>query len=109
MAQHFLALLRDFGILEGRAKKHFAPFFIPDAAFAFLSMYLSKEGFSGQKLVTSNEWKILFLENDLVERFYINCEQEGLLTYNAAWPVIRIDYPVQNLSEYARVIINAAN
>jgi hypothetical protein len=104
-AQHFLALLRDFGILEGHAKKHFAPFFMPNAAFAFLSLYLQKSGLSGQQLVTSDEWKILFLEKELVERFYVDCEQDGLLVYNAAWPVIRIDYPVKTLAEYAHAII----
>ncbi|WP_319580760.1 BrxA family protein [uncultured Methanospirillum sp.] len=109
VAQHFLALLRDFGIFEGRGKKHFAPFLIPNASFAFLSFYLQKQGFSGQQLVTTDEWKILFLEKDLVERFYVDCEQDRLLIYNAAWPVIRIDYPSPTLAEYAHVIINRTN
>ncbi|MBN1165663.1 MAG: DUF1819 family protein [Methanospirillaceae archaeon] len=109
VSQHFLALLRDFGIFEGKSKKQFAPFLIPNESFSFLSLYLEKRGFSGQQLIITNEWKILFLEKDLVERFYVDCEQDGLLIYNAAWPVIRIDYPAQTLAEYAHVIINRTN
>ncbi|NLW74809.1 MAG: DUF1819 family protein [Methanomicrobiales archaeon] len=108
-SQHFLALLRDFGILEGKGKKQFSPFIIPNESFSFLSLYLHKQGLIGQQLVTTDEWKLLFLEKDLVERFYVDCEQDGYLIYNAAWPVIRIDYPASSLAEYADVIINRTN
>lgn len=108
-AQHFLALLRDFGILEGKVKKQFSPFLIPNESFSFISFYLHKQGLTGQRLVTTDEWKLLFLEKNLVERFYVDCEQDRLLMYNAAWPVIRIDYPKQTLAEYTDVIISRAN
>jgi hypothetical protein len=51
VAQELLATLRDFGVLEGAAKKRIAPAFFPVESFAYIAFYLKQHQASGAKLM----------------------------------------------------------
>jgi hypothetical protein len=91
--------LRDYHILEGAVNKRVSPLFIPDQAFAYLAMFMSLNGVNGDRLVNNPEWRLFFLTPQLVERFFMSCHQEGYLTYHAAGPIYRIDFPHKSLEE----------
>lgn len=99
-----LSTLRDFGILEGSVKKRIAYPYLPVEAFAFMALQLYREGRSGERLLNAEEWKLFLIPEGTVERFFLEAHQEGLLEYYAAGPVVRLDFPVQSLEEYARLI-----
>jgi len=99
VAQHALATLRDFHLLEGAVKKRITPLFIPDQAFAYIAMFMSLNGINGERLVNNPEWRLFFLDPQLVERFFMSCHQEGFLTYHAAGSIYRIDFPYKFLEE----------
>jgi hypothetical protein len=99
VAQHALATLRDYHLLEGAVNKRITPLFIPDQAFAYLAMFMSLNGINGERLVNNPEWRLFFLTPQLVERFFMSCHQEGYLTYHAAGPIYRIDFPYKSLEE----------
>ncbi len=104
VVQGLLSALRDFGILEGSAKKRLAFVDLPLDAFAFAAFQLQGEGRSGKALLHDPEWRLFLLPEGTVERFFLEAHQEGLLQYYAAGPVVRVDFPAQNLEEYARVL-----
>ena len=104
VTRHLMATLRDFGILEGGVNKKIAPFYLPNQAFAFIALYLYNEGNPGEKLVNHPDWSLFFLNSRLVERFFLECHQEGLLNYHGAGSVIRIDFPTKSLRAYADVL-----
>lgn len=104
VTRHLMVTLRDFGLLEGGANKRIAPFYLPNQAFAFIALYLYNEGNPGEKLVNHPDWSLFFLNPRLVERFFLECHQEGLLNYHGAGSVIRIDFPTLSLTEYADVV-----
>ena len=104
VTRHLMATLRDFGLLEGGANKRVAPFYLPNQAFAFIALYLYNKGNPGEKLVNHPDWNLFFLNSRLVERFFLECHQEGLLSYHGAGSVIRIDFPTLSLTEYADVV-----
>ncbi len=104
VARHLLTTLRDFGILEGGVNKKIAPFYLPNQAFAFIALYLYHEGNPGVKLVNHPDWGLFFLNPRSVERFFLECHQEGLLNYHGAGSIIRIDFPTTSLKEYADVL-----
>src|SRR5262249_48099125 len=47
VAQHLLATLRDFGILQGAVNKKIAPSFLPTESFAYIAFYLKQHQPSG--------------------------------------------------------------
>lgn len=99
VAQHALAALRDYHLLEGAVNKRISPLFIPDKAFAYIALFMSLNGMNGDRLVNNPEWRLFFLTPQLVERFFMSCHQEGYLTYHAAGPIYRIDFPYKSLEE----------
>jgi Putative inner membrane protein (DUF1819) len=104
VVQGLLSTLRDFGILEGSVKKRIAYPNLSPEAFAFVAFQLHREGRSGRSLLNDPEWRLFLLPGGAVERQFLEAHQEGLLEFYAAGPVVRLDFPTQDLKEYARVL-----
>jgi hypothetical protein len=108
VAQGIMATLRDFGVLQGKAQKRITPFYLPTPAFALVALWLQQRERSGDRVLHSDDWKLFFLPVTGVERFFIEAHQEHLLTYQAAGSVVRIDFPVNTLTEFAHVLLETA-
>jgi len=104
VSQGVLATLRDFGLLQGAAKKHLAPMFLPVEAFCYVALYLCARQASGDRLLKDPEWKLFLLTPSAVERLFFEAHQRRLLDYHAAGSVIRIDFPARTLEKYVDVI-----
>jgi hypothetical protein len=107
IAQGLLSTLRDFGVLSGTLRsprKQLAPMYVPTRAFAYVAFFMNQRLRSGDRLLTSDEWRLYFLSPQLVERFFIEAEQERLLTYNAAGRIIRVDFPADSIEDYAHAL-----
>jgi hypothetical protein len=109
VAQGVLAALRDFGILEGRAKKRIAPVHLPLEAFAYLMLTLHLQGPSGERLVHHQDWKIFLLTPEAVEHLLLNAHQRHLLGYHAAGKLVRIEFPTDSLEAMADGLASGAN
>jgi Putative inner membrane protein (DUF1819) len=103
-AQELLATLRDFGVLEGAAKKRIVPIFLPIESFSYIAFYLKQRQPSGAKLIELQDWKLFFLTRDGIERFLFEAHQRELLEYHVAGSVTRLTFPVSTLEEYANVL-----
>lgn len=104
VAQHILATLRDFGVLQGAIKKRIAPAYLPVSAFAYIAFYLKQHQPSGAKLLEHPDWQLFFMNRELVERFLFEGNQHHLLEYHAAGTVTRLTFPADTLEEYANVL-----
>lgn len=104
VAQELLATLRDFGVLEGAAKKRIVPTFFPVESFAYVAFYLKQHQPSGAKLIELPDWKLFFLRREGVERFLFEAHQRDLLEYHVAGSVTRLTFPADTLEEYANVL-----
>ena len=105
VAQGLAATLRDFGVLQGAVNKHLTPIYLPTPSFALIALWLQQRERSGHLVLQSDDWRLFFLPVEGVERFFIEAQQEHLLTYNAAGSVVRIEFPADNLTEYAHVLL----
>jgi len=105
VAQGLTATLRDFGVLQGTAKKQLTPIYLPTPSFALIALWLQQRERSGHLVLQSDDWRLFFLPVEGVERFFIESHQEHLLTYHAAGSVVRIEFPAHNLTEYANVLL----
>jgi hypothetical protein len=105
VAQHALAALRDFGILQGKVIKSITPIYLPVEPFAVIAFELWRRLGSGEKVLRSPEWGLFFLPTQGVERFFFEAHQERLLSYDAAGSVIRLEFPVKSLEEMAHGLV----
>jgi len=109
VARGLLAALRDFGVLAGAAKKHLKPLLLPTESFAFLAMLRGTLGHRGNISLSDPCWQLFFLNETGVERFFIEAQQRRLLEYHAAGAVVRIEFPVATLDEYAHELAQRAH
>jgi hypothetical protein len=108
LARGILSMLRDFGVLEGKASKHIAPAYLPVSAFAFIAFALRRGVRSGDRLLHDSAWGLFFLSQHDVEQCFVEAQQQRLLTYEAAGRVIRITFPTESLEEYAHALARRA-
>ena len=104
VTRNLLASLRDFGVLDGKAKKRIAPAILPTTAFAYIMFFLKQHQSSGTKLINLPDWGLFFLPPEGVERFLFEAHQSNLLEYHAAGTVTRLTFPADTLEEYANVL-----
>ncbi len=103
VARHLLAALRDFGILEGRARKRIAVPYLPVVAFAHVAFLLSRER-RGAAVLEHPHWRLFLLSPNSVERLFLEADQAGLLRYRAAGSIIRVEFPTEDFDAYNRLL-----
>jgi hypothetical protein len=109
VARGVLPTLRDFGILEGASKKRVAPAYLPVEAFAYIAFALHQEGVSGPQLVQHRDWQLFLLSPPIVEQMFLEADRSGLLRFQAAGTIMRIDFSATNFGEMADVVVARAH
>lgn len=109
VARGVLATLRDFGILEGVGKKRIAPVYLPVESFAYIAFALHQEGASGPHLVHHRDWTLFLFSSPVVEHMFLEADRNGLLRFQAAGKIMRIDFPASSFEEMADVIAARAH
>jgi hypothetical protein len=104
VARGILATLRDFRILEGTVKKRIAPVYLPVEPFAYIAFALQQSGVSGAHLVQHRDWSLFLFSPPVVEQMFLEADRNGLLRFQAAGKIIRIDFPVHSFEEMADVV-----
>jgi hypothetical protein len=104
VARGLLAALRDFGILQGRARKRLADPAPPLRSFAFIAFCLRRQGTTTRELLVHRDWQLFRLAPENVERLFLQAHQERLLEYHAAGSIISVEFPTDSVEEYARVV-----
>jgi hypothetical protein len=99
-----LAALRDFGILEGAAKKRVAPVYLPAGSFAYLAFVIRNLGFSGESLVNHPDWQLFLAPPSLIEKHFLEAHQQRLLRYESAGNLYRIEFYAQTPEEMADAV-----
>jgi hypothetical protein len=104
VARGLLAALRDFGLLKGAVKKRIAPVYLPIESFAFLALARRLAGVPAAEAVGDPVWRLFQLGDGGAEHCFVEAHQRGLLGYHAAGSVRRIDFPTENLVDYAHAL-----
>jgi hypothetical protein len=107
VARGMLAALRDFGILQGKAKKKIrAPYLSPEA-FAFIAFLVHLHTKSGERIVNSEDWRLYLLTPEAVERKFLEAHRLGYLSYRQAGNLRRIEFPYRTVEDMAHAIIES--
>ena len=110
VARGLMAALRDFGILEGAAKKRLASSYLPVPIFAYIAFNLQLLGAHGSALVDHPDWDLFLLGGrQQRERLFLEAAQFSLLTYHAAGSLVRVAFPARSLEEYIRAVIERSH
>lgn len=105
VSRAMLAGLRDFGILEGKAKKRLAAPHLPLPALCLIAFTLHSLGASGRGLLEHDDWRPFLLDERSVERSLLEADQRRWLSFQAAGRISRVEFPTEDFKEYLRVVL----
>ncbi len=105
-ARDLLKMAADFGLLEGKVKKKFANFHIPQEAFLYVLHGLSDQGLNTSKIVSSESWRLFLMGTDDVERELLRLHQYRILEYQVAGSMASLKLPCESLADYARKLVS---
>lgn len=89
-----LAALRDFGVLEGRARKRLVVSLpVPLDAFVYVAAALRARGASAREIASSGIWRAFLLGPADVELLLLRAHSAGHFRYYHLGDVWRIDWP----------------
>lgn len=101
-----LAAFRDFGVLDGKAKKWIASPHLPTPAFAYIAFCMHHSlGVAARNILAHPDWRLFMLTPADVERLLLEAHQQRFLEYHAAGSVIRLSFPVATAEQYAHVVL----
>lgn len=100
LAQSALTALRDFGILEGKVRKHIAPVHVPHEVVGYIAYALREESDSAQRIIQHRDWRLFLLTPVEVEEAIIEAAGHGYFTYSTAGSIRRFDWHYESLEEY---------
>lgn len=108
VAQHLLAALRDFRVLQGArgsSRKTIAPPHLPVEAFVYIAFDIHRAVASGERLLHHRHWRLFLLDVSAVERLFLEAHQSGYLRYEAAGSLVRVDFPHTDLVALVEALI----
>ncbi len=108
VARGLLAALRDFGVLSGKVNKRITPPYLPPVAFAHVAFWLAHEH-PGERALQHPDWRLYLMLPEQVERAFIAANQAGLLHYDAAGTIVRIEFPEEDMDAYCRFLAAQAH
>jgi hypothetical protein len=109
VARGLLAALRDFGILEGGARKTIAPRVLATAALSYLAFIFHRLGARARQIVDHRDWRLFLLSTEEVEQALMEAHQQGLLEFQIAGSTVRLTFPTEDLNEYAGIVAKRAH
>ncbi len=104
-----LTVCREGGLLQGAAKKRFAPVHLPFAVFIYVAYHLKGKVASSARVVEHPDWRLFLLNEEAVERSFLDAHQREYLGYYTAGGVKRIDWRYADLCEAVDALVERAD
>jgi hypothetical protein len=104
VAQGLLSTLRDFGLLEGAAKKRIAPPRLSLRGFTYVAVRERGQHPSGRALLQAPVWRRYLLDAEHVRALFLDADRHKVLHFSEAGSAVRIDWLIAGLEEVPHVV-----
>jgi hypothetical protein len=101
-ARDLLRMAADFGLMQGKAKKTFSNYHIPQEAFLYVLHGLAEAETNTQRILNSKDWHLFLMDRTDVGREILRLHQYKVLEYHIAGSIAQLRLPNVSLKEYAR-------
>ena len=101
-----IKIAADFGLLQGKHKKEFASYHLPEESFLYLLHAMKEAQPNPRKLIESNDWHLFLMRTEEVERELLRLHQFRKLDYQVAGSIVQLGLPCKSALEYAERIVS---
>lgn len=99
IAQTYLALVKDFGMLSGRVTKSFVKPFVPAPSFLWILYRLRDDGLTTKGIIRAKDFHLLLMDQSDVIHIANECARSGYLNFQAAGDIYDLEFIYEDLSE----------
>lgn len=104
VARNLLSAWRDFGVLEGEAKKTLNRKGVPTAVVVWIATHLSSASSPPPNLQDAEAFRLVLLTPEEVERHLVAADARGWLRYQGGGAVARLDLHHASVEELAHAL-----
>lgn len=104
VAQGLLKIPADFGLMQGKLRKEFLPYHLPEESFFFILHAIHERVQNAGRIIESPDWRIFLMRPDDVERELVRLHQFRKLEYHSAGTFKQLSLPYETALEYAERI-----
>jgi len=101
-ARGFLALLRNFGIMEPSPSHRLSMPLVRVEAFTFFLLGLLQSGFSAVKIMNNPLWDLYFLKSPEIGRLLVGAQARGWIYYSKAGNVVELKPRYTSIGEWLK-------
>ena len=105
VASGLLRMAVDFGLMRGTMAREFVSYHLPDDAMLYLLHAISEREGNPGAVVQSEDWRMVLMEPDDVERELFRLHQFRKLRYEVAGSLAQLDLPCDTALQYAREVL----
>lgn len=99
VANNFLTIARDFGLMEGRRRKTFARVYVPLPAFVYVLYRLKEDGETTKGIVESEYFRLFLMDQRDVYLLLDEATHAGYVTFQRADNVYDLSFRRDSLDE----------
>jgi hypothetical protein len=99
IVQHFLAIARDFGLLEGELQKYLVKPFIPVSAFVWVLYRLKDVETTDKAIIEAEEFQLFMLAPEDVKLLLSEASQAGYISFRVMGDVYDLSFRYTSLHE----------
>lgn len=104
VAEHYLAIMKDFGFLKGRKKKMFNVPYVPWEVVLYVVYDLLQKELSSRQIIGSEDFKLFFIEKEELIRYMEEGSRKGIVGFKYRGNVYEIVPRKKNLRGYVNEI-----
>jgi hypothetical protein len=104
LISHYLSALRDFGILEGKARKRVQRPIVEEALFLYVATVLRDCGKSSRDILASNDFKLFLLTPAEVEIRFVEAYRNKRIEFKKSGKIISLKFPWETIHDYIKTL-----
>lgn len=104
LVSHYLSSLRDFDILEGKARKKIGHPIVAEDLFLYIASVLKDCGKSSRSILTSDDFKLFLLSPSEVEYRFAQAHQNHRIQFRKSGKIVALEFPWETTHEYIRTL-----
>jgi len=102
LISHYLSSLRDFGILEGKARKNIRYPVVEEALFLYIATVLKDCGKSSKDILASEDFKLFLLTPADVTNRFIEASQNNKIKFRKSGKIVSLEFPWETTHDYIK-------
>ena len=106
VVSHYLALARDFGLVEGVQRKVFTKIYVPLPAFLYVLYSLKDQGLPAKSIVQSSDFRLFLMDLDDVVLLLYEASRRGYVQFQQAGEIYDLDFNYSSLAEVMDELIS---